>query len=136
MTPIVRPWGSYEILGSGPRYQVKRLIVNVTGQLSLQYHKKRQEHWVVVQGEAGVDYVQLATHEIEEVHYVERSDIPHFFPSTPIPMRQGDTLTIPIGCVHRLMNTGDSPLVVIETQIGSYLGEDDIVRLEDAYGRA
>ena len=110
---VYRPWGSYEALAKGDRFQVKRIVVKPGGQLSLQKHHHRAEHWVVVAGTAEVtvgDEVRLY-HEDQSTY-------------------------IPLGTVHRLKNPGIIPLVVIEIQSGSYLGEDDIVRLEDRYGRS
>lgn len=109
---VDRPWGQYESLICGPRFQVKRIIVNPGAMLSLQMHYHRAEHWVVVQGTAEVtngDSVRLFT--------------------------ENQSTYIPLGTVHRLRNPGTVPLVIIEIQSGSYLGEDDIVRVEDAYGR-
>jgi mannose-1-phosphate guanylyltransferase/mannose-6-phosphate isomerase len=107
-----RPWGFYEILGQGPGYQVKCLTVSPGGKLSLQKHAHRQEVWVVVQGQ-GRAVCGEALHEL-----------------TP-----GVSLTIPPETIHRLENTGSQVLKVIEVQGGSYLGEDDIVRLDDIYNR-
>ena len=109
---VDRPWGQYESLISGPRFQVKRIIVNPGAMLSLQMHYHRAEHWVVVQGTAEVtkgDSVKLFT--------------------------ENQSTYIPIGTMHRLRNPGTLPLVIIEIQSGAYLGEDDIVRVEDVYGR-
>ena len=109
---VYRPWGSYETLVRGERFQVKRIIVKPGGQLSLQKHHHRAEHWVVVEGTAEItvgDKV-LLYHEDQSTY-------------------------IPLGTVHRLKNPGMIPLVIIEIQSGTYLGEDDIVRLEDSYGR-
>ena len=109
---VYRPWGSYETLARGERFQVKRIIVKPGGQLSLQKHHHRAEHWMVVEGTAEItvgDKV-LLYHEDQSTY-------------------------IPLGTVHRLKNPGMIPLVIIEIQSGSYLGEDDIVRLEDSYGR-
>jgi mannose-1-phosphate guanylyltransferase/mannose-6-phosphate isomerase len=109
---VYRPWGSYEGIDAGPRFQVKRLSVKPGAQLSLQMHRHRAEHWVVVKGTAQVtcgDQVFML-HENESTY-------------------------IPIGEKHRLENLGNIPLEVIEIQSGSYLGEDDIVRFEDVYDR-
>jgi len=108
-----RPWGFYESLIRGDRFQVKRIVVNPGQKLSLQKHYHRAEHWVVVSGSALVTRAdeQLLLHENESVY-------------------------IPLGAVHRLENPGKIPLAVIEVQSGPYLNEDDIVRLEDTYGRA
>jgi mannose-1-phosphate guanylyltransferase/mannose-6-phosphate isomerase len=108
-----RPWGYYESIDMGERFQVKRIVVIPGGVLSLQKHRHRAEHWVVVRGTAEVtigDQVR-AVHENESVY-------------------------IPIGAVHRMANKGKIPLELIEVQTGSYLGEDDIERLEDIYKRS
>jgi len=109
---VHRPWGYYESIDMGERFQVKRIVVIPGGVLSLQKHRHRSEHWVVVRGTAEVtigDTIQ-AVHENESVY-------------------------IPIGSVHRLANKGKIPLELIEVQTGSYLGEDDIDRIEDIYKR-
>jgi len=109
---VYRPWGSYEGIDAGPRFQVKRLSVKPGAQLSLQMHHHRAEHWVVVKGTAQVtcgDQVFIL-HEDESTY-------------------------IPMGEKHRLENPGNIPLEVIEIQSGGYLGEDDIVRFEDVYDR-
>jgi mannose-1-phosphate guanylyltransferase/mannose-6-phosphate isomerase len=109
---IYRPWGYYQDVDSAPRYQVKRIVVKPGSKLSLQKHFHRSEHWVVVKGTAEVTLgsdVRIV-HENESIH-------------------------IPIGSVHRLANPGKIPLELIEVQVGSYLGEDDIVRMADVYGR-
>ena len=108
-----RPWGSFEVLAQGDRYQVKRLVVAPGAQLSLQSHRHRAEEWTVVNGIARVTLDQ------------DELSIP-----------EGGTVTVPIGGKHRLANPGTIPLVVIEVQVGSYLGEDDIVRYADDYGRS
>ena len=109
---VYRPWGSYEGIDAGPRFQVKRLSVKPGAQLSLQMHHHRAEHWVVVKGTARVTCgdVVLILHEDESTY-------------------------IPMGEKHRLENPGNIPLEVIEIQSGGYLGEDDIVRFEDVYDR-
>jgi mannose-1-phosphate guanylyltransferase/mannose-6-phosphate isomerase len=109
---VHRPWGSYQSLDTGERHQVKRIIVKAGGRLSLQKHHHRSEHWIVVQGTAKVtiDAFEKVIHENESVY-------------------------IPIGATHRLENPGKIPLELIEVQTGSYLGEDDIVRIEDDYRR-
>ena len=110
---VSRPWGSYEVLATGERFQVKRIVVNPGAQLSLQLHHHRAEHWVVVSGTATVtvgDDVRIL-HEDQSTY-------------------------IPLGTVHRLENPGRIPLAIVEIQTGSYLGEDDIVRLGDTYGRS
>lgn len=109
---VYRPWGMYEGLYTGNRFQVKRLVVKPGGKLSLQKHHHRAEHWVVVKGTAQV------TRGNEQ-----------------ITAQENESIYIPIGMVHRVENPGKIPLTLIEVQSGSYLGEDDIVRLEDTYGR-
>ena len=111
-TVVQRPWGSYEAIASGPRFQVKRIVVEPGAELSLQMHHHRAEHWVVVQGTAEV------TNGEEKRLYTENQ-----------------STYIPAGTPHRLKNPGMIPLVLIEIQSGSYLGEDDIVRFADVYGR-
>jgi len=107
-----RPWGYYDSIDNGDRFQVKRIVVTPGGTLSLQKHRHRSEHWIVVRGtaEVTVNETTRSVHENESVY-------------------------IPIGSVHRLANQGRIPLELIEVQTGSYLGEDDIVRLEDIYKR-
>lgn len=109
---VQRPWGNYSTLKKEKGYQVKRIIVAPGHKLSLQYHHKRAEHWVVTHGQA-----------IVQVGEVE-------FETGP-----GEYRFIPLGEKHRLTNIGDSELVLIEVQVGDYLGEDDIVRVDDVYGR-
>lgn len=109
---VYRPWGSYEVLVCGVHFQVKRIVVNEKAVLSLQMHYHRAEHWIVVSGTARVtvgDEVLL--------------------------LGEDESTYIPLGTVHRLENPGRIPLEIIEVQTGSYLGEDDIVRMEDTYGR-
>ena len=109
---VHRPWGWYDSIDSGPRFQVKRIMVKPGASLSLQKHHHRAEHWIVVSGTAEVtngDQVTLLT--------------------------ENQSTYIPLGTVHRLANPGKVPLEIIEVQSGSYLGEDDIVRFEDHYGR-
>jgi len=110
---IYRPWGYYQGVDLGSRYQVKRIVVKPNAKLSLQKHFHRAEHWVVVRGTAEVT-VGEQTHTVHE----------------------NESTYIPIGSVHRLANPGKIPLELIEVQVGSYLGEDDIVRLTDEYGRS
>ena len=109
---VHRPWGTFTVVDSGPGFQVKRILVHPGAALSLQRHKHRAERWVVVRGDAtvtrGDDVFTLAV---------------------------GGSVDIPAGTVHRLANEGAGPLEIIEVQQGDYLGEDDIVRLEDKYGR-
>ena len=110
---VHRPWGYYESIDAGERFQVKRIVVREEGMLSLQKHQHRAEHWVVVRGTA-------------EVTMGEEQRIVH----------ENESIYIPIGSVHRLANHGKIPLELIEVQTGSYLGEDDIVRLDDIYKRS
>jgi len=112
--PVVhRPWGTYEDLDQGAGFRVKRIVVKSGGQLSLQYHRHRSEHWVVVAGKA------LVTRGGEE-----------------IVLHPNESIHIPLGETHRLENPYDEPLILIEVQCGTYLGEDDIIRVEDRYGRS
>lgn len=110
---VYRPWGSYQDIDAGPGFRVKRLIVNPGATLSLQRHKFRSEHWVVVTG----------------VAKVTRGD-------QIIVLRENESTFIPVMEQHRLENPGEDALHLIEVQVGSYVGEDDIERLEDTYGRA
>ncbi len=112
MTSEKRPWGEYSVLYAGPDYQVKRVQVSPGLRLSLQKHAKRVEKWTIVSGsgQASVGDQFIAAHP-------------------------GVVIDIPVGEIHRIHNTGKEPLVFIEVQFGTYLGEDDIVRLEDDYGR-
>ena len=107
-----RPWGWYESLAVGSRFQVKRIHVHPGASLSLQSHHHRAEHWIVVQGTARVtiDGTQQLVSENQSVY-------------------------VPLGAVHRMENPGKVPMVLIEVQTGSYLGEDDIIRYEDVYAR-
>lgn len=109
---VYRPWGFYESLIVGDRFQVKRIVVKPGEQLSLQKHFHRSEHWVVVQGTAEV---------IRD--------------GEALMLRENESIYLPLGAIHRLGNPGRIPLTLIEVQSGSYLGEDDIVRFEDNYGR-
>ena len=109
---VYRPWGYYEQVDAGPRFQVKRLMVKPGAALSLQLHRKRAEHWVVVSGRARVT----------------RGD-------EVIELQENQSTYIPVGTKHRLENAGTEPLLIVEVQSGSYLGEDDIERFEDRYGR-
>lgn len=109
---VYRPWGSYDSVDSGPNYQVKRITVNPGARLSLQRHQYRAEHWVVVEGIAKV--------HVDKVDYILSSN---------------ESIYIPQGSVHCLANETDAPLHLVEVQSGSYLGEDDIERLDDVYGR-
>lgn len=110
---VYRPWGSYDSIDMGERFQVKRITVKPGASLSLQKHHHRAEHWVIVSGTAEVT-------RNEDVYLVA----------------ENESTFLPLGAVHRLRNPGKLPLELIEVQSGSYLGEDDIVRLEDVYGRA
>jgi len=112
LSTVHRPWGTYRALHNGPRVQVKHIMVKPGGKLSLQMHHHRAEHWVVVQGTAKI------VRGNEEMVLTE-----------------DQSTYIPLGTAHRLENPGKIPLHVIEVQSGSYLGEDDIVRFEDSYGR-
>jgi mannose-1-phosphate guanylyltransferase/mannose-6-phosphate isomerase len=109
---VFRPWGSYDSIDSGDRFQVKRLSVKPGGVLSLQMHHHRAEHWIVVQGAARIT-------RNDEVFL----------------LAENESTYIPVGATHRIENPGKVPLHIIEVQSGSYLGEDDIVRFEDNYGR-
>lgn len=109
---VYRPWGAYESVDSDERFQVKRITVNPGASLSLQMHHHRAEHWIVVKGTAKVT----------------RGD-------EAIMLSENQSVYIPLGITHRLENPGVIPLELIEVQSGSYLGEDDIVRFEDVYGR-
>jgi mannose-1-phosphate guanylyltransferase/mannose-6-phosphate isomerase len=110
---VYRPWGSYQLLESGDRYQVKRIVVKPQGRLSLQKHLHRAEHWVVVRGTAQV----TVGDSVKTLH-------------------ENESTYIPIGSAHRLENPGKIDLELIEVQSGSYLGEDDIVRFDDDYHRS
>jgi mannose-1-phosphate guanylyltransferase/mannose-6-phosphate isomerase len=109
---IYRPWGYYQDVDSAPRYRVKRIVVKPGSKLSLQKHFHRSEHWVVVKGTAEI----TLGNDVRSVH-------------------ENESVYIPIGSIHRLANPGKIPLELIEVQVGSYLGDDDIVRLDDLYGR-
>jgi mannose-1-phosphate guanylyltransferase/mannose-6-phosphate isomerase len=110
---VHRPWGSYQSVDNGDRHQVKRIVVKPGGRLSLQKHHHRAEHWIVVRGAARVTVNEL----VKVVH-------------------ENESIYIPIGAIHRLENPGKILLELIEVQTGSYLGEDDIIRIEDDYRRA
>jgi mannose-1-phosphate guanylyltransferase / mannose-6-phosphate isomerase len=109
---VRRPWGFYDSIDHGDRFQVKRIVVNPGARLSLQMHHHRAEHWIVVSGTA------LVTRGEEEFLLTENQ-----------------STYIPLGVTHRLENPGHVPLHIIEVQSGAYLGEDDIVRFDDQYGR-
>ena len=108
-----RPWGGYSSVLNGDRFQVKRLFVKPGKKLSLQKHHHRAEHWVVVSGTAEVTVDGKVTM-----------------------LTENESIYLPLGCVHRLANPGKILLELIEVQTGSYLGEDDIIRIEDEFGRA
>ncbi len=109
---VYRPWGSYRSLENAAGYQVKHIVVNPGQALSLQMHHHRAEHWTIIRGEA------LVTRD-NEVHRVAKNE----------------SVFLPLGCRHRLENRGQEPVELIEVQLGDYLGEDDIVRFDDVYGR-
>ena len=109
---IIKPWGFYKTIGIGDTWQVKEIFVNPKSSLSLQSHKFRSEYWIIIKGIANV--------EINEQKMI---------------LKEGHSTHIPVGALHRLSNFGDVPLIIIEVQSGSYLGEDDIVRYKDNYGR-
>jgi mannose-1-phosphate guanylyltransferase/mannose-6-phosphate isomerase len=109
---VMRPWGAFTVLQEGPGFKIKRIEVKAGAALSLQTHARRSEHWVVVSGEARVTNGDRI-----------------------VSMRANESTFIPIGSRHRLENRGTEPLLVIEVQCGEYLGEDDIVRFDDRYGR-
>ncbi len=109
----IRPWGRYYVLDDGPTCKVKRIVVEPGQRLSYQLHHRRAEHWTVVAGTA------LVTLNGED-----------------ITVEPGESIDIPRGADHRVRNPGSQPLEFIEVQMGDYFGEDDIVRLEDDYGRA
>ncbi len=112
MTAETKPWGSYEVLIVGKDYQVKRVEVRPGHRLSLQKHAKRAEKWIIVGGSGAVT-----------------------LGAKQIPVERGSVVDIPVGEIHRIQNTGKEILTLIEVQFGAYLGEDDIVRLEDDYAR-
>ena len=109
---IYRPWGNYDSVVEGERWQVKRIEVKPAVSLSLQMHHHRTEHWIVVTGTAEV--------EIDSEKFI---------------IGENKSIYIPLGSTHRLSNPGKIPLILIEVQSGSYLQEDDIVRIDDMYGR-
>jgi mannose-6-phosphate isomerase-like protein (cupin superfamily) len=108
----VRPWGRYDIIETGPGYQIKRIEVKPGKRLSYQSHEKRAEYWIVVAG--------TATVTLDDVDKQ---------------VNAGESIMVPIRAKHRATNLADEPMVFIEVQTGDYLGEDDIVRYEDDYGR-
>jgi mannose-6-phosphate isomerase len=107
-----RPWGSWHVIDVEDGFKVKRIHVNPGSRLSLQTHEHRSEHWVVIRG--------TATATVDDGTRVVHS---------------GESLDVPLGAKHRLANEHDDELVIVEVQLGSYTGEDDIVRLQDDYGR-
>src|SRR5205823_12303647 len=109
---VVRPWGTYTVIENGDGFKIKRIEVKPGAALSLQMHRHRSEHWVVIQGTA-----KVTNGDDQAV------------------IQSNQSTYIPAGRRHRLENPGAVPLVVIEVQTGSYLGEDDIIRFEDQYGR-
>jgi mannose-6-phosphate isomerase-like protein (cupin superfamily) len=112
-TTYERPWGTYQTVSMGGNFQVKVIRVVPGGILSLQKHAQRSEHWVVVEGTP-----TITTNDVVQDYQVNQS------------------VYIAVGDVHRLENRTEKPVAIIEVQVGDYLGEDDIVRLEDVYGRS
>lgn len=108
----VRPWGRYEVLGEHDGFKTKVITVLPGQRLSYQRHSQRSEHWFVVHGTGVV-----------------------LLDGTEVPVSAGRAVDVPVGSAHRITNTGDQDLVFVEVQHGTYFGEDDIVRLEDDYGR-
>jgi mannose-6-phosphate isomerase len=108
-----RPWGSYTVLADEPTHKVKRIVVRPAKRLSYQRHAHRAEHWFVVQGEGVV-----------------------VLDGNRIPLAKGDSINVPMGAAHRMENCKATDLDFIEVQHGDYFGEDDIVRLEDDFGRS
>jgi mannose-6-phosphate isomerase len=109
----VRPWGSYEVLADAAGYKVKTITVSPGHRLSYQRHSRRSEHWFVVAGTGALT-----------------------LDGTVTTIRAGEAADVPVGAAHRIENTGPDPLVFVEVQHGNYFGEDDIVRLDDDYGRS
>lgn len=109
---VHRPWGTYTVLEKGPNFKIKRIEVKPYSSLSLQLHLHRSEHWVVLQGQA-----KIINGETEKI------------------IKPDESTFIPAGHKHRLSNPGNEPLIIIEVQAGEYVGEDDIIRFEDVYGR-
>lgn len=107
-----RPWGTYFVLADEPNYKLKRIVVNPGQKLSYQFHYKRQEYWTIIEGNAVV-----------------------ILDEKEIALGYGESIFIPQGAKHRIMNLTDQPVVFIEVQTGTYFGEDDIVRLDDEYER-
>ncbi len=108
-----RPWGSFHVLDEQPGFKVKRIAVTQGGRLSLQSHKHRSEHWTIVNGTATVTVGDAV-----------------------VAMTRGQSIDIPLGAKHRLENLHEGLVEIIEVQFGDYLGEDDIIRYDDAYARA
>ncbi len=108
----IRPWGEYFVLEDAPTHKVKRIIVKPGGRLSYQYHHHRVEVWTIIQGEA-----IITLDGVDEVY------------------KKGQVAQIPLGAKHRIQNQTDEDVVFIEVQLGTYFGEDDIVRIEDDYNR-
>jgi mannose-6-phosphate isomerase len=108
----IRPWGEYFVLEDAPTHKVKRIIVKPGGRLSYQYHQHRAEVWTIVQGEA-----IITLDGVDEVY------------------KKGQVAQIPLGSKHRIQNQTNEDVVFIEVQLGTYFGEDDIVRIEDDYNR-
>ena len=113
MTPETRPWGTYQVLYKDDMMLVKKIVLNARSRFSLQIHNRREEKWTVVSG------FGVATVGDEKIH-----------------AEHGTQITVPRGQVHRLENTTDQPLILVEVQMGDYLAEDDIIRLSDDFGRA
>ncbi len=112
MRAVHRPWGRYQVVDKGDTFQVKRITVAPGARLSYQRHEHRSEHWVIVAGQADVTLDGILHRAIP-----------------------GDTVHVPVRQAHRISNAGDIELVLVEVQLGAYLGEDDIERLQDDYGR-
>ena len=110
---VARPWGGYEVIGTGPGYQIKLITVNPGQRLSLQRHRQRTEHWLVVHGLAST----VIGEQVRE-------------------LTAGGTAEVSVGTVHRISNPGENPLTIVEVQFGDSFDEDDIERFEDDYGRA
>jgi len=108
-----RPWGSFHVLDEAPGFKVKRIVVKEGGRLSLQSHKHRAEHWTVVEGTATITVGETVT-----------------------ALLRGGAVDIPLGAKHRLENLHQGDVIIIEVQFGDYLGEDDIIRYDDAYARS
>jgi mannose-6-phosphate isomerase-like protein (cupin superfamily) len=106
------PWGRYQVIGEAQGYKVKRITVHSCRRLSLQRHRRRAEHWFILQGDA------LVTKDGKE-----------------LAMTSGQSIDIPAGCWHRILNRGEEDLIFVEIQTGDHFGEDDIERIEDDYGR-